>query len=178
MRTVHPHDQPVRPAIALLVVSALLLVVWVASELLPRMFVDDLVEVGPSDEFTGMLRVITLVLVSLVVLMLGLGLASLILAVVVAVKGGGKLRLGAALMIAAVLFSLVVSFTVTGDTSQLPDAAVAASNAFSILESIVNAARAVAMVVGAVLLVFGIREVRQQRAELARTRAPQRTERP
>lgn len=165
-RTVHPVAQPLKPAIALVITSVLMVLALVGTYLLTMLAPGDAAETMMAGEIPPQLIVTVVIALLLVVAMLGLGLASFVLAVVVLVKGGGKLRLGAGLMVAASLFALVVSFTVSGDTSQLPEAAVAVSNAFSVLEAIIEVVRAVVMIAGIVILILGIREVRRERAEL------------
>ena len=163
---VHPADQPVRPAIALVITTVLMVLALAGAHLVALLATEDAAESMMTEQMAPRLMVTALIAVVLVLAMLGLGLASFILAIVVVVKGDGKLRLGAGLMIAASLFGLVISFTVSGDTSQLPDAAVAVSNAFSVLEVIVEVIRVVAMIAGIVILLLGIREVRRERALL------------
>lgn len=165
-RTVHPADQPLTPAIVLVITSVLLVLALVGTYLLAMLATEDAAETMATGQLPPQLIVTAVITLVLVVAILGLGLASFVLAIVVMVKGGGKLRLGAALMIAASLAGLVVSFTVSGDTTQMPDAAVAVANAFSVLEVIVDVIRAVVMIAGVVILILGIREVRRERAEL------------
>ncbi|MGO1225396.1 hypothetical protein ACT3SQ_00295 [Brachybacterium sp. AOP42-C2-15] len=165
-RTVHPVDQPLKPATALVITSVLMVLALAGTYLLTMLPTDDAAEKMMTGEIAPQLIVTAVIALVLVVGMLGLGLASFVLAIVVVVKGGGKLRLGAGLMIAASLFGLFISFSVSGDTSQLPDAAVAVSNVFSVLEVIVEVIRGVVMIAGVVILILGIREVRRERAEL------------
>ncbi|HEX7352589.1 hypothetical protein [Brachybacterium sp.] len=165
-RTIPPHEQPLRPAIALLVVAVLLLVIQGVVRVLPLLLVDRLEASLPG----GPLPPIGPMLVAgfaIVALVLGLGLATFLLAVIVAVKGDGKLRIGAALMLTVFVVEVVFSFSVSGDTSQVPDVAVAISRLFSLLETLIMVAKALALVVGAVFLALGIRTVRRRRAELA-----------
>lgn len=164
---VHPHDQPVRPAIALVVLAVAMGLMWAVAEVISRILVRNLLssELAPGAEAT--FYVIFAITAVMGLLMLGLGLAAFIVAVVVAVKGDGKLRLGAGLMIAASLFEMVIYFNVSGDSSQFSEAAIAVSNAFTIVELVVNVLRVLALIVGAVILILGIREVRRERAELA-----------
>lgn len=68
-------------------------------------------------------------------------------------------------MISAFVVEVVFSISVSGDPSQVPDVAIAISTLFSLLETLVTVAKALAMVVGAVFLALGIRAVRRQRAE-------------
>lgn len=166
-RTVHPADQPLRPAVALVITSLLMVLALAGTYLLGMLATETAAGSMMAGEIPPQLIVTAVIALGLVLAMIGLGLASFVLAIVVAVKGEGKLRLGAALMVAASLLGLVVSFSVSGDVSQMPDAAVAVSNVFSLLEVIVEVIRAVVMVVGLVILVLGIRQVRRGRAELA-----------
>ncbi len=165
-RTVHPVDQPLKPATALVITSVLMVLALAGTYLLSLLAIEDAAGTMMTGEISAQLIVTAVIALVLVLAMLGLGLASFILAIVVTVKGGGKLRLGAALMLAATLAGLVVSFTVSGDISQLPDAAVAVSNAFSILAAIAEVVRALVMIAGVVILILGIREVRRERAQL------------
>lgn len=167
-RTIPPHDQPLRPAIALLVVAVTLLVLSGVVAVLPLLLAANM-EASLSSGAMPPVGVMLVAGLVLVLLLLGLGLASFILAVVVAVKGDGALRVGAALLIAASVVELVVSVTVSGDTSRVPEAVVAVSTVFSVLEMLVEVAKFLAVLVGVGFLAFGIRTVRQRRAELARS---------
>lgn len=163
--TVPPYEQPLKPAIALLVVAVLLLVIQGVVWVLPLLFGDRLeasLSGGPLPPIGPML----VVGFAIVLLILGLGLATFILGVVVVVKGDGRLRIGAALVISAFVVEVVFSISVSGDPSQVPDVAIAISTLFSLLETLVTVAKALVMVVGAVFLALGIRAVRRQRAEL------------
>ena len=155
-RTVHPADQPLKPAVALVSTSLLMVLALAGTYLLGML---------TAGQIAPQLLVTVVLALALVVAMLGL--ASFVLAVVVLAKGGGKLRLGAALMVAAALLGFVFSFSVSGNVSQMPDAAVAVSNVFSVLEVVLEVFRAIVMIAGIVLLVLGIRQTRRERAELA-----------
>ena len=160
-RTVHPADQPLKPAVALVSTSLLMVLALGGTYLLSLLAAEVADDPLTAGQIAPQLLVTAVLALALVVAMLGL--ASFVLAVVVLAKGGGKLRLGAALMVAAALLGFVFSFSVSGNVSQMPDAAVAVSNVFSVLEVVLEVFRAIVMIAGIVLLVLGIRQVRRDR---------------
>lgn len=167
-----PYDLPVRPAVALVVVTLAAVLFSVVSAL-GALFALGSLEVDPTGE--GMIAaylVLTLVIVAVALLTIGLSLAAFVLAIVVVVKGEGRLRVGAALVLAASVLGLVVSFSVSGDPSGLPDGVGAFATVLSVLDSVVQIARLVMMVAGVVVLILGIRETRQARAALPRHAPP------
>ncbi|MGP9536491.1 hypothetical protein ACT3SP_00670 [Brachybacterium sp. AOP43-C2-M15] len=162
---IHPRAQPVRPAIALVVVSVVSAVLMALSYLAELLLGDGVVQQMLSGDPTATVALLMVLALVFVALALGLGLAGFILSVVVAVKGDGKLRLGAVIMLIASAAGMVVSFTVSGDPAAFSDAAVAISNAFSLLDAVVEVLRVLGMLAGVVVLVLGIREVQRERAD-------------
>ncbi|MBB5833133.1 hypothetical protein [Brachybacterium aquaticum] len=159
-----PTQEPVRAATALVVVTALLLLGSVLTEVAGAI-------VDPSQAYAmlGTVANVVIVVVALAALavLLGLGIAALVLAILVTVRGSGKLRIGAVMIIIGSLLGLAVSFTVTGDISQMPDAAVAAGNAFALMERVVDVLRGLVMLAGVVVVILGISEVRRKGAARA-----------
>ena len=160
---VAPHQQPLRSAIALGVVTAvglLMALVGMAALFLDERDVESLIA---AQDLTALLIVVAIVAVVLLVLNIGATVATLVLSIVVMVKGEGKLRLGAALLLATALFGYVISFSFSGSGSMLPDTAEQAVDLLSVLELVGSIARLVATAVGLVILTRGIGEVRQAR---------------
>jgi amino acid transporter len=165
-RRVPPFAQPLRPAIALGVVSLLLVVMTVVGVAAALLAVGYLGQASMDEGFATVVVVLTLVAVAFTLVMVGLGIAALVLSILVIVKGDGKLRLGAILLLAATVLGTAVSFSTSGDPSQLSDAADALASLASLLGLLVDVAQIVAMIVGLVLLGLGIREVRRARARV------------
>jgi hypothetical protein len=159
-----PHDQPVRAAIALAVLSAISLLIAAGIYAAALLGGQGLQEQVLADGAGGAFAAVLLISLAVILISLGAGLAAFVLSIVVVVKGTGKLRLGAALMIAASLSDLVVSFSTSGDVSQLPEVVLAVSNAFSVLQAVVDVIGTLLALAGLVILVLGIREVRRERA--------------
>src|SRR5699024_7367961 len=116
---VPPQQQPLRPAIALAIislVSALMSVLGVVAAWV--LAATGIMEGGtwapsPSDGGGFALAIVVLSLLSLLLLLVGIGiqLASFILSLIVVIRGDGKLRTGAAILLAMSLFGVFFSVT-------------------------------------------------------------------
>lgn len=167
-RRVAPERQPLRPAIALALLSLVTMMLEVAGIVLVYVagtagFFADLFP--DPESLTGegfVVRIIVMILVILgyLVVSYGLKLASLILGILVVIRGDGKLRIGAALLLAVAVFGLFFSFSVDAPMSD------GVETAFTVLVWAAEILRWVLTIGGFVLLALGIREVRRARAAL------------
>lgn len=167
-RRVAPERQPLRPAIALAILSLVTMVLEVAGIVLVYVagtagFFEGVMpdpESLPGEGFV--VRIIVMILVILVFVAIGYGLklASLILGILVVVRGDGKLRIGAALLLAVAVFGLFFSFSVDAPMSG------GVETAFTVLVWAADILRWVLTIAGFVLLGLGIREVRRARTAL------------
>ena len=168
---VPPQQQPLRPAIALAIislVSALMSVLGVVAAWV--LAATGLMDSGawvpsPSDGSGFALAIVVLSLLGLLLLLVGIGiqLASFILSLIVVIRGDGKLRTGAAILLAMSLFG--VFFSVTLD---LPSSAGAITNVITFLGTAVQVLRWCGLVAGVAVLWLGIGEVRRARAAAQR----------
>ncbi|MGP5097849.1 hypothetical protein ACTXJ1_07450 [Brachybacterium alimentarium] len=154
-----PFRQPVRPAIWAAALSALLgaggLIMQLVGLVSPDAVVN--VDVVPASIVLAFLAFLA---IAGALLALGLGVATLVLAIVVTVRGRGPLRRGGIVLLVAWALSLSVSFSASGDVS---GAAAAVSRAAGVLETVVDLLQSVLLLVGAVVLLRGVAEVRRQR---------------
>lgn len=168
-RTVHPNAQPLKPAVALAIITLLTALLtllgavgmWVLSA---TVALEDLAWVQAlfdGSDIASTIIVISLIGLVLTGLALGVQLATLILAIIVVVRGDGKLRVGAAILLAMALMGMFFSLSVDlpTSTSALTDVLSAVAFALWALEWCVTVA-------GFVVLSLGIREVRRARTAL------------
>lgn len=166
-----PFQQPLRPATALVVVAVLQLLLTIAAAVLAIALVPWLEGAMMAEGAPSALVVVALLGIGAGLLMMGLGLATFILAIVVTVKGRGKLRHGAVILIVVAALGASVSFTTSGDPSMMGDLGTAVAGAFDVVTMVLGVIRALAGLVGVVLLLLGIREVRRRRAATGEARS-------
>src|SRR5699024_1870377 len=163
---VAPERQPLRPAVALATLSLLTVLLELAGVVLVFVasrtgFLEDVVRdmdlEGPG--FVARIIVLIVGILGVVVIDLGLKLAAVVLGILVLIRGDGKLRIGAGLLLAIALFGLFFSLTIEG--SMLSGGV---ETAFAVLQWTVEILRWTLTIAGLVLLALGIREVRRARA--------------
>lgn len=154
-----PGAPPVRAATALAMISALLgigaLLVLLAGLVLPA-------NLFGAEDMTVVIVLGAILLVGGLVAT-GLGIAQLILAILVVVRGRGLLRRGGIVLLVAWALGISISFSASGDPSMMPDGVAMATRVFAILGIVVELLRAVLMLVGAAILLRGIAELRRRR---------------
>ncbi|WP_394213921.1 hypothetical protein [Brachybacterium vulturis] len=162
--------QPLRPAIALAIISLLTVLMAVVGIAL----VTVLAEIGffedaewgrellDGQDFVVRLIVVMLLSFAVIAVTLGLKLAAAILGIIVVIKGDGKLRIGASLLLAVALTGLFFSFSVDG--SMLSGTF---DSVLSVLATLAQLVQWGVSVAGIVILGLGIREVRRARAGYA-----------
>ena len=165
---VHPAAQPLKPAVALAIIALLTaalsllgaVVGWVLSA---TGYLEDAAWARALFEGDVASTILLVSLLSLVLIGLALAvqLATMILALLVVIRGDGKLRTGAAMLLAMALFGMFFSLSV-----DLPASASAVTDVLAVLALAVQALRWCVTVAGAVVLCVGIREVRRARAAL------------
>ncbi len=170
MRQVPAQRQPLRPAIALAIISLLTVLMAVVGIAL----VTVLAEIGffedaewgrellDGQDFVVRLIVVMLLSFAVIAVTLGLKLAAAILGIIVVIKGDGKLRIGASLLLAVALTGLFFSFSVDG--SMLSGTF---DSVLSVLATLAQLVQWGVSVAGIVILGLGIREVRRARAGYA-----------
>lgn len=174
IRRVHPEQQPLRPAVALALISLLMGVMTLVGVALVYVLAatgffenieweQDLVS---GRDFATRIAVFTILGLALFAISAGMELASVILGILVVVKGDGKLRIGASLLLATALFGLFFSFSV--DPSTFSDASGTLSTVVSVAQTVAEVARMGVTIAGLVILMLGIREVRRARSGFSR----------
>lgn len=166
-RRVPPQSQPLRPAIALAIISLLTLVMSAAGLVLVYVLAaSGFLEAGASGQelldgqgVAVRIIVISLLALGLIAVALGLRLAVVILGIIVVVKGDGKLRIGASLLLAVALTGMFFSFSMDGSM-----VSGAFESAFSVLSWLAQLLQWGVSLAGIVILWLGIREVRRARA--------------
>src|SRR5699024_8795049 len=99
---------------------------------------------------------------------LALGVTSLVLAIIVLIRGRGHLRAGAILALIAVLGGTLAGAEVTGDIGSAADVVPQAAGVLAILSTIVQVVMLIVGAGGVVFLVLGLREsTRDQRRRLS-----------
>lgn len=93
-----------------------------------------------------------------------LGIAQLILGIMVVVRGRGLLRRGGIVLLVAWAIGVSISLSASGDASMASDGVAAAMRIVWILGIGAELLRAVLMLVGAVILLRGIAQIRRRRA--------------
>ena len=163
---VAPERQPLRPAIALAILSLLTVLLELAGVVLVFVvartgFLEDLARDMDLDGPGFAARIIVLILgiLGVVVIDLGLKLAAVVLGILVVIRGDGKLRIGASLLLAVALFGLFFSLTIEG--SMLSGGV---ETVFAVLQWTIEILRWAVTITGLVLLGLGIGEVRRARA--------------
>ncbi|ASK65719.1 hypothetical protein CFK39_07570 [Brachybacterium avium] len=172
VRRVPPEKQPLKPAIALAIISLLTVLMSVIGAaavygFAATGFLDDLAqdqELLGGEGFPIRFVLITLVSMGLIALAAAMKLASAVLGILVVIRGEGKLRIGASLLLATALFGLFFSFSVDGSllSGTFQDL-------ISLLATLAEVARWCVMVAGIVILALGVSEVRRERARRPRT---------
>lgn len=167
LRRVPPEKQPLKPAIALAIISLLTVLMSVVGVALVYGFaatgvLDDLAQDQDLLDGQGLvLRIVVIALLSVgfIAITAAMKLASVVLGILVVVRGEGKLRIGASLLLATALFGLFFSFSVDGSllSGSFEDL-------LSVLATLAEVARWCVMVAGIVILALGVREVRRERA--------------
>ncbi|ATG50701.1 hypothetical protein CFK38_03575 [Brachybacterium vulturis] len=159
-----------RPAIALAIISLLtVLMAVVGVALVTVLAATGLFEDAEwgQDLLGGQgfaVRLIAVMLLSLAVIAVTVGtkLAAAILGIIVVIKGDGKLRIGASLLLAVALMGLFFSFSMDG--SMLSGTF---ESVLSVLATLAQLVQWGVSLAGIVILGLGIREVRRARAGYA-----------
>ncbi|MDN5899650.1 MAG: hypothetical protein L0H74_06230 [Brachybacterium sp.] len=167
MKQVPPEKQPLKPAIALVIISLATVLMSVVGVALVYGFaatgaLEDLAQDQDLLDGQGLvLRIVLIALVSvgLIAITGAMKLAWVGLGIIVVVRGEGKLRIGASLLLATALFGLFFSFSVDG--SMLSGTF---EDILSVLVMLAEVARWCVMIAGLVILGLGIRGVRRARA--------------
>ena len=163
---VPPERQPLRPATALAILSLLTVLLEVAGAVLVVVaartglledVVRDMDPEGPGS--VAWIVMLVLGVLGVVVVGFGLRLASVVLGILVVIRGDGKLRIGASLLLAIALFGMFFSLTIEG-----PALSGGIETAFAVLQWTVEIFRWALTITGLVLLGLGIGEVRRARA--------------
>ena len=163
---VPPERQPLRPATALAVLSLLTVLLEVAGAVLVVVaartglledVVRDMDPEGPGS--VAWIVMLVLGVLGVVVVGFGLRLASVVLGILVVIRGDGKLRIGASVLLAIALFGMFFSLTIEG-----PALSGGIEAAFAVLQWTVEIFRWALTITGLVLLGLGIGEVRRARA--------------
>lgn len=166
-RRVPPESQPLRPAIVLAIISLLTLVMSVAGlALVYVLAATGFLETAASGQelldgqaVAAWIIVISLLALGLIAVALGLRLAVVILGIIVVVKGDGKLRIGASLLLAVALTGMFFSFSMDGSM-----VSGALESVFSVLAWLAQLLQWGVSLAGIVVVWLGIREVRRARA--------------
>lgn len=167
MTRVPPERQPVRPAIALVIISLVTMLMGaVGIALVYAISATGLFDgaawaqdLGDGPGLVGRIIVLSVVVLAFIGVFLGLKLASVVLGILVVVRGDGKLRIGASMLLAVTLLELFFSVSLEGSsiTGTVADV-------LTVLGWAATLARWGVMVAGVVVLWLGIREVRSARA--------------
>lgn len=150
---------PVRTALALAIIAALLLLGELAGligRVVPWAGALDRAVDGDLENAGGLAIVLALVVLALVLVGLALGIASLVLSILVTVRGRGLLRRGGVILLVPIALSMF--FGVSGDVDALPAWAGTALTAVGLLGDLLEFAL---MAVGLGFLVAGLRQLRR-----------------
>lgn len=163
---VPPEKQPLRPAIALALIALVTLLLELAGLALTLVLAESGLFQGEfwdldleEQEFAVRVLALVLGILAFVVVGLGLKVASLVLGILVVVRGDGKLRIGGSLLLAIALLGLFFSLSV-----ELPSLSGSIGTVLVVLQWAAEILRWALMIAGVVLLGLGIREVRRARA--------------
>lgn len=166
-RRAAPERRPLRSALALALVTLGTVLMSVLGLVAAALLAGSGIDQGLSfddDGFAGQelaiwLVVVLLVAVGLLLVGIALELASIVLGILVVVRGDGKLRLGAILLLIAtaggLFFSLSVEGTIGSET---------VTEVLAIVTTVLEVLRWGVLVTGLVILALGIREARAARA--------------
>lgn len=155
-----PAAPPVRLATALAVLTTGLLlfqVIGLIARFVPWQGVGGGADID-LDQARGIVIVLTVVLVLVVLVLLALSLTSIVLSILVAVKGRGLLRRGAVVLLVPIVLGMMFSLDVTGDLDALPAWVGTALDVAGLLGDLLELALTAA---GLWFLVAGLRQLRR-----------------